>query len=143
MKLDESRELDSARKLLSEFESEISLPTAKGKLSEALSLLEEIAENDGAESQVARNLAAVYGAKTAASANTIPEGTVQASPNELYHWEGLLREFGRCGFELPPIDAALSKLNQRLASRYVAQLTDAEKQALLKQLEAQLGKEHT
>lgn len=142
MKLDESRELISARKLLSLFEAEMALPSAKSRLSEALSVLAEIVETEGAEGQIARNLASVYGAKAAAASAALLEGPVQASPAELDHWEDLLSEFARSVFESAPVVAMSSKFNQRLVSRHVAQMTKSEKDELVRLLEADLGKEH-
>lgn len=141
MKLEESRELTSARKLLSIFETEMASPSGKSRLSEALSLLAEIAETEGTDSQIARNLASVYGAKAAASAAALLEGPTQASPTELDHWEDLLGEFSRCGFESAPVAAISSKFSLRLISRQVAQMTKSEREEWLKLLEADLGKE--
>ena len=116
-------------------------PSAMAKLSEALSLLSEVVENSDAEAKIARNLAMVYAAKAAGSAVAVLGKPGQTSPAELHHWEELLLEFGRGGVESEPVAAVLSQLNKRLASRYVAQLTQLEKEVLLRHLEADLGKE--
>jgi len=142
MKLDESRELTSARRLLSEFESEMTSPSAATKLSEALSLLSDIVEAAGAEGQIARNVVGVYAARAVASVDATLAKPGETSAAELRHWEELLTEFGRCGFESSPAVAALSKLSKRLAIRYVSQMTQIEKEVLLRKLEEDLGKEH-
>ena len=142
MKLDESRELTSARRLLSEFEGEMTSPSAATKLSETLALLSDIVEAAGAEGQIARNLVGVYAAKAVAAVDATLAKPGEASAAELRHWEELLNEFGRCGFESSPVLAALSKLSKRLATRYVSQMTQTEKEVLLRKLEEDLGKEH-
>jgi len=116
---------------------------AATKLSEALSLLSEIRDAGEAESQIAINLVGVYAAKTVASVEATLARPGEASAAELRHWEELLAEYGRCGFELPPVAAAISKLSKRLATRYVSQMTQIEKEVLLKKLEEDLGKEHS
>ena len=118
-------------------------PSAGVELSKALSILAELADGDGPEVQVARNLAATYGAKAANSATAMLEGHVLPTPVELLRWENLLSEFGRRSFESAQITAVLSKLNHRLLSRHLAQMTRAEKEVLLEQLEAELKGEHT
>ena len=140
MKLDESRDLVSARRLLSEFEGEMSSPTAVAKLSEALSLLSDIVEAGETESQRARNIVDVYAAKVVASVDATLAKPGEASAAELRHWDELLSEFGRCGFESPALAAALSRLSKRLATRHVAKLTQTEKEVLLKKLEEEMGK---
>ena len=140
MKLDESRELTSARKLLSEFEGEMTSPSAAAKLSEALSLLSDIVEAGGVEGRIARNVVGVYAAKAVASVDATLSKPGEASAAELRHWEELLAEFGRCGFESSPAVAAISQLSKRLATRYVAQMTQTEKEVLLRKLEEDLGK---
>jgi hypothetical protein len=143
MKPDESRELTSARRLLSEFEDEMASPSAVTKLSEALSLLSDIVEDGGAERQIAGNVVAVYAAKVVASVDATLARPGEASAAELRHWDELLTEFGRCGIESSPAVAALSKLSKRLATRHVSRMTHTEKEVLLKQLEDDLGKERT
>ena len=142
MKLHESRELTSARRLLSEFEGEMTSPSAATKLSEALSLLSGIAEATGAEQQIARNVVGIYAAKAVAAVDATLAKPGEASAAELRHWQELLTEFGRCGFESSPAIAALSKLSKRLATRYVSQMTQTEKEVLLRKLEEELGKKH-
>jgi hypothetical protein len=143
MKLDESRELTAARRLLSVFEEEMTSPSAATRLSEALSLLSDIVEAGAAEGQIARNVVAVYAAKAVASLDTTLAKPGAASAAELRHWEELLAEFGRCGFDSPPAAAALSKISKRLATRYVSQMTQLEKEVLLRRLEEEAGKERT
>ena len=143
MKRDESRELTSARKLLSEFEREMSQPSAKTKLTEALSLISDIVEEAGPESQVGENLAQVYASKTAASVTAILNEPGEISLAVLTQWEELLTEFGRSGIESASLVAAKASLSKRLASRYVAQLTQAEKELLLRRLEEEVKKERT
>jgi len=143
MKRQESRELTSARRLLSEFEDEITSGGAATRLSEALSLLSEISDAGEAESQIARNVVAVYAAKAVACVEATLAKPGEASAAELRHWEELLTEFGRCGFELPQALAAISKLSKRLATRYVSQMTQIEKEVLLRKLEEDQGKEHS
>jgi len=142
MKLNESRELTSARRLLSEFEAEMPSPSAATKLSEALSLLSDIAETAEAEGPIARNVVSVYAAKAVAAVDATLAKPGEASAAELRHWQELLTEFGRCGFESSPVAAALSKLSKRLATRYVSQLTQTEKEVLLRKLEEDHGEEH-
>ncbi len=142
MKPHESRELPSARRLLSEFEADMTSPSAATKLSEALSLLSGMVEAAGAEGQIARNVVGVYAAKVVAAVDATLTKPGEASAAELRHWVELLTEFGRCGFESSPAVAALSKLSKRLATRYVTQLTQTEKEVLLRKLEEDLGKEH-
>lgn len=142
MNLNESRELTSARRLLSEFEGDMTSPTAATKLSEALSLLAGIVEAAGAEGRIARNLVGVYAAKAVASVDAILARPGEASADELRQRQELLNEFGRCGFESSPALAALSKLSKHLATRYVSQMTQTEKEVLLRKLEKDQGKEH-
>src|SRR5712671_6297555 len=132
MKHDESRELTSARKLLSEFEREMAMPGAKTKLSEALSIISGAMEGLGAERQIARNIIQVYAAKAAASATATLNEPGEVSLAVLNHWKELLAEFGRNGVESAPVVAALSTLSKRSASRYVAQMTRAEREVLLR-----------
>ena len=141
MKRDESRELGSARELLSEFESEMASPNAQAKLADALSFLAEIAEEAGPEQQIARNLSEVYAGKAAARANAVMELPGEIAPTELQHWVDVLGEFGRNGVESAPVLAAMAKLGKRRATRYVGRLTQAEQEVLLKRLEAEMGKE--
>jgi len=141
MNLTESRELTSARRLLSEFEGEMTSPSAATKLSEALSLLSGIVEAGGAEGPIARNVVGVYAAKAVASVDATLAKPGAASAAELRHWQELLNEFGLCGFESSPVVAAVSKLSKRLATRYVSQLTQTEKAVLLRKLENDLGEE--
>jgi len=142
MKPDESRELTSARRLLSEFEVDMTSPSAATKLSEALSLLSGIVEAAEAEGRIARNVVGVYAAKVVAAVDATLAKPGEASAVELRHWEELLTEFGRCGFESSPAVAALSKLSKRLATRYVSQLTQTEKEVLLRKLEQDQGEDH-
>jgi hypothetical protein len=137
----ESRELASARELLSEFESEMTSEGAVARLSEALSLLSDVVDGAGAEGQIARNVVAVYAGKAVAAVDTTLARPGEASAAELRHWEDLLAEFGRCGFESPPVVAALSKLGKRLATRHVSKMTQTEKEVLLRKLEEDWGKE--
>jgi hypothetical protein len=141
MKLTESRELTSARRLLSEFEGEMTSPNAATRVSEALSLLSGIVEAGGAEGPIARNVVGVYAAKAVASVDATLARPGEASAAELRHWQELLTEFGLCGFESSPVTAALSKLSKRLATRYVSQLTQTEKEVLLRKLEQDQGEE--
>ena len=143
MKVDESRDLLSARRLLSEFEGEMASPSAAAKLSEALSLLSEIVESGAAESRIAGNIVDVYTTKIIASVEATLAKPGEASAAGLRHWIELLSEPGRSGFESSPAKAALSKLGKRLATRHVAKLTQTEKEVLLKKLEEDLGKEHS
>jgi hypothetical protein len=140
VKMDESRDLTSARTLLSEFESEMATPGAVTKLSDALSLLSDIVETSGAEAPRARNIVDVYAAKIVASVDATLAKPGEVSAAELRHWEELLAEFGRCGFELPSAVAALSKVGKRLATRHVAKLTQTEKEVLLRKLEEDMRK---
>jgi len=139
----ESRELASARRLLSEFEIEMSSPGAVAKLSEALSLLSDVVEIEEAESQIARNVVAVYAAKAVARVDAMLAKPGEASAAELHHWQDLLTEFERCGFESPPTTAALTKLRKRFATRHVSKLTQTEKEVLLRKLEEEQGKGRT
>jgi len=141
MKLTESRELTSARRLLSEFEGDMTSPNAAVKLSEALSLLSGIVEAGGPEGPIARNVVGVYAAKAVTAVDAILARPGAASAAELRQWQELLNEFGLCGFESSPVAAALSKLSKRLATRYVSQLTKTEKEVLLKKLEKDQGQE--
>ena len=142
MKLTESRELTSARRLLAEFEGEMPSPGAATKLSEALSLLSDIVETAGTEGPIARNVVGVYAAKAVAAVDATLVRPGEAPAAELRHWQELLTEFGRCGFESSPVAAVLSKISKRLATRYVSQLTQTEKEVLLRQLEQDQGEEH-
>jgi hypothetical protein len=137
---DESRELDSARKLLSEFESEMTTPGVEAKLSEALSLLSDTVEEGGAEGRLASNIVGVYAAKTVTAVDATLAKPGEVSAAELRHWQDLLKEFEICGFESPPVAAALSKVGKRLATRHVAKLTQFEKEVLLKKLEDDMEK---
>ena len=137
----ESRDLVSARRLLSEFESEMSSPGAATKLSEALSLLSDVAEDEGEESRIARNVVAVYTAKTVAAVEAALSKPGEVAVAELRHWQELVAEFGLCGFESPQAAAALSKIGKRLATRHVSKMTQTEKEVLLKKLEEDLRKE--
>src|SRR4051812_8649424 len=143
MKRQESRELTSARTLLSEFEFEMTSAGAATKLSEALSLLSDIRDAGEAESQIAVNIVGVYAAKAVASVEATLAKPGEASAAELRHWQELLAEFGRCGFEWPQVVAAISKLSKRLATRYVSQMTQIEKEVLLRKLEEDLGKKRS
>lgn len=141
MKRDESPELASARRLLSELEKEIALPGALAKLSEALALLAEAAEGDDPEPQIARNLMGVYAAKVVSRANAVLEMPGEAAPAELHHFRDLLEEFQASGMESEEIAATLSRIGKRLATRHVSKLTHGEKEVLLKQLEAEVERE--
>src|SRR2546423_14805751 len=121
----------------------MSQPSAKTKLTEALSLISDIVEEAGPESQVGENLAQVYASKTAASVTAILNEPGEISLAVLTQWEELLTEFGRSGIESASLVAAKASLSKRLASRYVAQLTQAEKELLLRRLEEEVKKERT
>ncbi|HUL95054.1 MAG TPA: hypothetical protein VLT89_03525 [Usitatibacter sp.] len=140
MKPDESRELATARTLLAEFERDAESPDAHARLSEALALLADIVDEGGGEGHVAKNLAGVYAAKVAASAEAMLERAGESSLSEMRHWRDLLEEFGRCGMQAPPAAAALAELSKRFATRYVGQLSKTEKQFMLKQLEESRGR---
>ena len=140
MKPDESRELAAARKMLSEFESEMTSPGAEAKLSEALSLLSDTVEEGGAQGPLASNIAGVYATKAVAAVDATLAKPGEASAAELRHWQELLKEFERCGFESPPVAGALARLSKRLATRHVSKLTQFEKEVLLKKLEDDLEK---
>jgi hypothetical protein len=140
MKPDESRELATARKLLAEFEIEMTSSGAEAKLSEALSLLSDTVEEGGAQGTLARNIVGVYAAKTVAAVDATLGKPGEVSAAELRHWQELLKEFERCGFESPPLAGALSRLGKRLATRHVSKLTQFEKEVLLKKLEGDLDK---
>ena len=115
---------------------------AATKLSEALSLLSDVMDAGGAEANIAKNIAGVYAAKIVASVDATLAKPGEASAAEFRHWQELLTEFERCGFEFPQAVAALSKLSKRLATRYVSQMTQIEKEVLLRKLEEDLGKEN-
>lgn len=120
----------------------MSSPGAAAKLSEALSLLSDVVEDEDAESQIARNVVAVYTAKTVAAVDAVLAKPGEAAAAELRHWQELLAEFGLCGFESPQAAAALSKIGKRLATRHVSKLTQTEKEVLLKKLEDDLRKDN-
>ena len=139
MKPAESRELTSARSLLAEFEQDSASPDAIGRLSEGLSFLADIIDEEGEEGQIAHNIAGVYAAKVAASAEAMLERAGESSLAEMRHWKALLEEFERCGIEAPPVKAVLTELSKRFATRYVGQLNPTEKRYMLKQLEQEQG----
>jgi hypothetical protein len=97
--------------------------------------LSDVVESGGDEARIARNVVGVYAGKTVASVEAVLAMPGEASTAELRHWQELLAEFGRCGFEVPPATAALSKLGKRLATRHVSKMTQLEKEVLLKKLE--------
>ena len=133
----ESRELTLARRLLAQFERNAESPDAHAPLSEGLALLSEVIEEGGPERDLARNIANVYAAKVAACAEAMLERAGESSLDEMRHWTELLEEFDRNGLDAPAAKAARAELSNRFATRYVGQLSPAEKKHLLKRLEEQ------
>lgn len=130
----ESRELAEARKLLSEFDRDMSEPRAKAHLSDALDFLAAVAEAntpDG-EREIGRNLVFAYATRILVKVRALLQEVSRPPLSELDYWYEILDEFSQYGFESSEIDAMRSELRQRLVSRHIAQMTESEKKEILK-----------
>lgn len=100
--LSEPSNLDTARKLLAEFERQMSEPGCIVHLSDALNLLSDIADADGELGGICQKLTTTYAEKTIVEVVPLLTAGEHIYEEKLDHWIEILSEFGRCNFDLPP-----------------------------------------
>jgi DNA-directed RNA polymerase specialized sigma24 family protein len=135
----EPAELVRARDLLGRFEAEMGRPEAAAHLSEALSLLAEVRDDAESESvaRVATNLAMAYARKIQTEVEELLSREPLIHLQVIAHWQKTFAAFESAGFALPEaVAAARSRLTFEEARKAIRQLSPAQRQELLQQLQA-------
>ena len=132
----EPTQLTEARASLAKFEAHMESTDSLNDLANALTLLSQISEPRD-KSQVAANLAVAYARKAQGAVESLLARESSIHWEIVDHWEAILSEFLRYGFQLPPeIAATRSKLVSHKLTKEIDLMSPEERQRLLESLEA-------
>jgi len=134
--MQESRELQAARRFLAEAETRLAAPEGLASLAEGLALLEDVIAARGTrEAGTARNLAATYASRIYARVGDVVARDAQVPEPQLEHYFKVVLAFDPLHAALPPAAAELKiAVAKALIERYYEGHPPERKRAALAEL---------
>jgi hypothetical protein len=138
----EPRDLIAARRLLSQFAAEIERSEALARLSEALSLLADVAMDAASAGlkQTCSNIVSTYARKVEAKVHPLLAQESPVHQETIEHWLRVFSEFGHSGFALPStVTECHSALSARQVNQIIEAMSPAQAERLFQLLKAKFG----